>query len=74
MAGREKNFWGVFTYFGYARSKTALDFFFETKNIFIFEAGPNFGRGQKWGFTLYNGILAAPNCPKLPKMSRKDEK
>ena len=39
--------------------------FFESKNIFIFGAGPNFGRGQKRGFTLYN---------ELAKVGQKDEK
>ena len=51
VTGREKFLRGVFTYFGYARSKKAHHFF-ETKNIFIFGAGPNFGRGQKRGVTL----------------------
>ena len=34
--------------------------FFETKNIFIFGVGPNFGRGQKRGFTLYLEVLPGP--------------
>ena len=34
--------------------------FFETKNIFIFGAGPNFGRSQKRGFTLYLEVLPGP--------------
>ena len=49
--GRPIFFWGVFTYFGYARSKKALNFF-ETQNILSFGACQNFGRGQKQGFTL----------------------
>ena len=34
--------------------------FFETKNIFIFGACPNFGRGQKQRFTLYLGVFHGP--------------
>ena len=37
--------------------------FFDTKNIFIFGAGPNFGRGQKRGFTLYLEVLGPIGAP-----------
>ena len=51
MAGREKKN-GAFLPISDMPVQKRPSNFFETKTIFIFEAGPNFGRGQKWGFTL----------------------
>ena len=51
MAGREK-FLGAFLPISDMPVQKRPSKFFETKNIFIFGADPNFGRSQKRGFTL----------------------
>ena len=70
MAGREKKI-GAFLPISDMRVQRP-SIFFETKNIFIFGAGPNFGRGQKRGFTLVWRFFPDPNWgPKTPKNTKK---
>ena len=51
MAGREKKI-GAFLPISDMPVQKRPSKIFETKNIFIFGAGPNFGRSQKRGFAL----------------------
>ena len=66
MVGREQKI-GAFLPISDMRVQKRPLKFFETKNIFIFEAGPNFGRGQKRRFTLFWRFFQGPNWgPKTP--------
>ena len=71
VVGQENFLRGDFTYFGYARSKTAPDFFLKRK-IFLF-----LGQVQIL-VVVKNGVLPFVkwdfDCPKLTKMGQKDEK
>ena len=60
LGGREKKI-GAFVPISDMPVQKRPSIFFETKNIFIFGAGPNFGRSQKRGFTLYLEVLPGPN-------------
>ena len=50
--GEKKKKMGAFVPISDMRIQKRPSNFFETKNIFIWWARPNFGRGQKRGFTL----------------------